>query len=322
MDAYRKIKGVPDKVFYLKLLSNSYIHPEHLLNDPGISSKIQQLNPISIGRCMSENKLIDWKYISSHSTVKWDYSLLSRSPNITIATVKANPNLPWDHDELSINPSININTVLDNPDIAWNNDYLSMNQSINLSTMKRHPDIKWNFQMLSLNPTVDITMIRKYPEINWDIVFLCRNPGLELDDCITLLEKHNHVDKTYLSSHPRLNENHIDQIAIEWNYNLLSINDSIGWETVLNKTNSNWTADVFKKGSWMLKLLYKKLDEEKIKLGKEMINYINEPLWCPRKGYYPYHHYMKILEVYDRQNAMSDEEVSNDLSKPAYQIDE
>lgn len=318
MDAYRKVKGVPDKVFYLKLLSNSYIHPEHLLKHPDISQKIQQLNPVSIGRCMSENRLIDWKYISNHPDIQWDYSLLSRSPQISMSLVKSNPDIPWDHGELSINPSVNINTVLDNPNIEWNNDYLTMNQTIDLSTMKRHPEIKWNFQMLSLNPNVSMKTLKDHPNFHWDIVFLCRNPGLQVDECLSLLQKYSHVDKSYLSSHPRLTELQIDQININWNYNLLSINDSIGWETVLNKMSNSWTADVFKKGSWMLKLLYKKLDEEKIKLGREMINYINEPLWCPRKGYYPYHHYMKIMEVYDRANQTEDMQ----SSKPIYEIDE
>ena len=82
-----------------------------------------------------------WKYILDNPDKKWDYSALSKNPNITWDIVKANPDQPWDYLYLSLNSNITWEIVKANPDKPWDYELLSSNKmnrfTFPLCVMKR-----------------------------------------------------------------------------------------------------------------------------------------------------------------------------------------
>jgi hypothetical protein len=47
-----------------------------------------------------------YDYILTHPDKPWNYTLISRNPNITWDIVQANPNLRWNYVSMSRNPNI------------------------------------------------------------------------------------------------------------------------------------------------------------------------------------------------------------------------
>jgi len=58
-----------------------------------------------------------FQYISDRSEIYWDYSMLSKNPNITWEMLSQNPNITWE-------------IVQKNPDKPWNYSLLSQNPNI------------------------------------------------------------------------------------------------------------------------------------------------------------------------------------------------
>ena len=68
------------------------------------------------------------KDILANPDKPWNYTYLSRNPNIAMEDVLANPRLPWSYYYLSINPNITIEVVLANPEKEWDYQHLSRNR--------------------------------------------------------------------------------------------------------------------------------------------------------------------------------------------------
>ena len=56
-----------------------------------------------------------FQYVLDHPNKSWDYSMLSRNPNITWDIVTTHPEKPWDYSLLSKNPNITWDIVRNNP---------------------------------------------------------------------------------------------------------------------------------------------------------------------------------------------------------------
>ena len=65
--------------------------------------------------------------------------------------IKLNPHKCWDYSGLSKNPNITWDIVAGNPDKAWNYDYLSENPNITWDIVSANPEKAWNYELLCYN---------------------------------------------------------------------------------------------------------------------------------------------------------------------------
>ena len=92
-----------------------------------------------------------WKFIENNPDKSWDWSCLSRNPNITFDDVLAHPNKSWNWIFLSANPNITFDNVLAHPDKPWNWYWLSQNPNITFDIVQTHPKQPWDWNGLSNN---------------------------------------------------------------------------------------------------------------------------------------------------------------------------
>lgn len=60
------------------------------------------------------------KLINAYPNKPWNWTILSRNPNITMDDVLARPDKAWNWGSLSLNPNITIKIVLEHSTRSWN----------------------------------------------------------------------------------------------------------------------------------------------------------------------------------------------------------
>jgi len=140
----------------------------------------------------------------------WDWSGVSRNPNVTLEHVMQHPNLSWCDIGLSFNKNIPISYLLKhclkshnygfslradlkiayihNKTVTWW-DYISENSSFTFDDMINNPDIQWNWASASANPNIVFGIIQQHPELPWDYTEFSRNPNVTFDLVMNNLDK-------------------------------------------------------------------------------------------------------------------------------------
>ena len=90
-------------------------------------------------------------FVEANMDRPWDWSELSRNPNITMDIVEANMDKPWDWDRLSFNPNIVWDIVENNMDKPWHWHALSSNPNITMDIVEATLDKPWSWKGLSRN---------------------------------------------------------------------------------------------------------------------------------------------------------------------------
>ena len=59
------------------------------------------------------------KLIDKYPDKDWDWTFISRNPNITIEIINKYHDKPWEWDEISSHPNIKMSIIENNPDKTW-----------------------------------------------------------------------------------------------------------------------------------------------------------------------------------------------------------
>ena len=76
-------------------------------------------------------------YNITKNDIKWNYAILSQTPDIKWEIVCANPDDNWNYHYLSRNSDITWEIISANPDKEWNGNMLSLNSNITLAERAR-----------------------------------------------------------------------------------------------------------------------------------------------------------------------------------------
>ena len=83
--------------------------------------------------------------------------------------------MPWDYTTLSRNPNLTVQFVKDNPQADWNWHCISWNIAISLNDIKNNPTLPWTYDAISYNPNLTMQFIKDNPQENWDWSFISSN---------------------------------------------------------------------------------------------------------------------------------------------------
>jgi hypothetical protein len=89
--------------------------------------------------------------INDNPDKPWDWSGVSRNPNITMQMINGNPNKPWEWNYISRNPNLTMQMIIDNPDKPWDWFYISSNPNITWQMITDNPNKPWDWENISFN---------------------------------------------------------------------------------------------------------------------------------------------------------------------------
>jgi hypothetical protein len=96
-----------------------------------------------------ENNII--RLIDENPDISWDWSGLSRNPNITWNVIQNNLHKPWNWRYVSCNPNITWEIILNNINKPWYWDALSHRKDITIDILKQLTNKPLNWQVISKN---------------------------------------------------------------------------------------------------------------------------------------------------------------------------
>lgn len=202
---------------------------------------------------------------------------LTRSPNVTLETIKNNPEINWHYPSLSLNKNINYKMVKENPEIEWSYYYLSYNTSMTWSSIKDDVYNKnFNHAWLSGHLFVNLETIKENSNVKWDFNILMKNESIPIEKLINFILE-NKVNNDVLSSYYIYDRNDVNfemwktlaeiqksknsnsfipsfsynpnltfeivknNPEIEWNWNVISKHKNITWDIIKNNYDDyNW----------------------------------------------------------------------------------
>jgi hypothetical protein len=122
-----------------------------------------------------------WDVYLSFPFGNWDYTRLSRNPNITMDIISNNKLLPWDYSVINLNKNLTLEFFEQNIDKPWNFQLLSASKIITLDIIRKYPQFNWSYKWFSENSNVDWEFVCAHPEVNWNYSLLSRNPNITWD---------------------------------------------------------------------------------------------------------------------------------------------
>jgi hypothetical protein len=120
-------------------------------------------------------------FVLANLDKEWDWSLLSKNPNITWNNIQKHPELEWKWSEISGNPNITWKIVQENPDKPWDWSVLSRNPIITWEIVCANPDIPWDWYYLSSNPNITLNIFQENPNKPWSWIRMSSNPNVSSD---------------------------------------------------------------------------------------------------------------------------------------------
>jgi len=87
---------------------------------------------------IANSKFIYWTDIVSHPEIEWDWTEVSRNPNITIEIVKSNLDKKWDWSALSGNPAISLDDIENNLGLPWEWNHIAANPNLTMDFLMKH----------------------------------------------------------------------------------------------------------------------------------------------------------------------------------------
>ena len=186
---------------------------------------------------LSRNPNITWDIVQKVPNKQWIWCVLCQHPNITWDIVQQNPDIPWDWYGLSYNPNITWDIVQKHPG-SW--DWYGLSRNPNIATrdiIQQNPDKPWKWSCITANPNWDI--IQQYPDKLWCWYGLSENPNLSWDFVQQNLNKQ--WNWTGLSANPNITWDIVQQnLNKPWNWTGLSANPNLSWEFVQQNPDKPW----------------------------------------------------------------------------------
>jgi len=108
----------------------------------------------------------------------WDWDYVSLNPNLTIGTVRDNPDIKWNWDNISRNPATTLNIIDQNPDLPWSWEGISCNPNVTWEIIHANPDCQWDWHYVSQNPNITWDIVRSNLDYPWDWQGVSINPNI------------------------------------------------------------------------------------------------------------------------------------------------
>ena len=93
--------------------------------------------------------------IEKYIKLPWNWSQISRNPNLTMKMIEKYPNVSWDWSWVSCNPNISMKIIEENINSAkkkpWNWNTVSWNPNLTAKFIEKYPDKPWNWESISYN---------------------------------------------------------------------------------------------------------------------------------------------------------------------------
>ena len=184
-----------------------------------------------------------WYFLLQNKLIfPWNWKGIISNPNITLDTIKENPNLPWEWEWISDNPNVTYEMAREINLSDFIDKYASKREEI-------EPGWDWD-KLLTKNITWDI--VKKYPD-NWvtdkdDPIWLKDEKGTRWSD----LSQNPNITMDIIRSNLLNFDNNKDNPETRWNFSWLSSNPNINIDIVKNnfeyidndennpQTNWNW----------------------------------------------------------------------------------
>lgn len=219
-------------------------------------------------------------YVFMSRDLKWDYSRLTNSNNITIEVIRAKSQCSWDWQRLHLRKDFTYNLILENPDKYWDWGRLSSKAPLEIILELYEKSWKWEtiidrfgqeFYEISENhpiwfeitKLVDPKFIRKHSHYNWnwkqmpyiycDLEFIIENINQDWDWFDIHLKLDKQTLKYLIQIYPSLNWNWgyiIHKLKITVNIDTIP-NDNIYWNINCDKYDWDYIYhNLQKKWNW------------------------------------------------------------------------
>jgi len=124
---------------------------------------------------------------------------LTTNPNVTLETIKNNPEINWNYNAFSRNRNVNYKLVKDNPEFKWDYYELSLNESITWSSIKNDIHKKpFNHAWLSKCLIMNLETVIENSNIEWNTDFLMKNKNIPIEKLIHFILQNNNENNLSL----------------------------------------------------------------------------------------------------------------------------
>jgi hypothetical protein len=238
-------------------MANTYIsklfieHINNLIKINENENNLQNINPLTVGNCISSSINITWETILENPNIPWNWREVSRNPNITIYIImesiqNGGPIRELFMNEISLNPSISILDIQKFIDLDWDYYNLSSNQNIKWEYIEDTMDsCDWNWKELSAHTEITIEIIKKHINKDWNWRVLIAHPNIYLKDILKTSGDNFFWPMEYITENPNIKWNEIkdymDDLHLSWYH--ISKNKNITWDIIQNNPYLNWSWD-------------------------------------------------------------------------------
>ena len=117
-----------------------------------------------------------FQYIIDHPHHPWNWTLLSKNPNLTWSLIQQYPDFPWNKEFVSANPNITPDIVQAHPQFGWNVYGLAKNPNFTWDRFQELLGYAPDTYSFSANPNCSLALVEQYlptaPLHRWDWLFL------------------------------------------------------------------------------------------------------------------------------------------------------
>jgi hypothetical protein len=172
---------------------------------------------------LSKNPDITIDIVLEHLTERWEWRYLSKHPNMTFDIIQANPGLRWIMSIVSSRSFVTIDLINANPAFPWNIYAISEHPNITFDIIIANPRLEWRIQSVSRNPNITIDVIKANPTINWDWDHISSHQNITMD---MVRDNPNMPWETYgLSINPNLTAAYVkSRPDLKWRWDIITEN--------------------------------------------------------------------------------------------------
>jgi len=178
-----------------------------------------------------------FQYILDHPHHPWNWTLLSKNPNLTWSLVQEHPELPWDKEFLSANPNITPGVVQVHPQFGWNVYGLAKNPNFTWDGFRELYGYAPDTYSFSANPHCSLALVEQQlptaPLHRWDWLFLS-SLGVNSVEDIARRRYEFPWNWAGVSQNPTLSHDFVLRHLYEpWSWDIVSANQALEVDRML-----------------------------------------------------------------------------------------
>ena len=174
---------------------------------------------------ISKNPNISLAFVDAHPHLYWTTLELSKNPNLNLAYIQSHPERKWSTWELSVNPNFNLTWLQALLSKNWYENHwwgakqiwgrMSYHHNLELKWLQAFPDQDWNWTIISVSPSLETSWFQAFPDADWNVQKLSKHPNLSIEWLHIFPEKNWNM--VALSSHENLTLDWIKSFP-EWEW--------------------------------------------------------------------------------------------------------